>query len=123
MTAMKPELLAALHASLDAGGWRAVGVSEDEHEEQIPGDPSAAPPTAPSVSIERHMTMQIENVDLGLMFVVTLAGDNVGYSSVKLSAMGGSFETDDAALIARLSAAAEPASDAIQDAIIAKLQA
>lgn len=123
MTAMKPELLAALHASLDAGGWRCVGVSIDNHETQIPGDASAVPPVAPSSSIERLATLQIEQEEKGLLFVVTLSGDEASYSSAKLYAMGGTFETVDAALISRLVVAMGPAGDAIQDAIIEKLQA
>lgn len=119
---MKPALLAALDASFTAGGWRTVGVQLDAHTETTPGDPSAIPPTAPSSSTHLMATLQVENAALGRIFIFVLRGtEGAGYTAATLIAGGGSYQTSDAGLIARLAASITPALDAMQDALVADL--
>lgn len=123
MIEMKPELLAALHTSLDAGGWRAVGVNADRQEHTTPGNPSADPPVADVTTVTTTTVITAEHEGMQLALVFILAGDGEGYTSLKMMAGGGSFETDDSLLIARLVQSIEPATDAMQAALVEQLQA
>ncbi len=123
MIEMKPELLAALNASFDAGGWRATGVNVDRHETSTPGNPSADPPVESTSVATVTAVITAEHAERQTILVFILTGDDDGFTSVKLMAGGGSFETDDETLIGRLAATIEPATDDMQAALLASLQA
>lgn len=118
---MTPALLAAIDAALSAGGWRTVGVQLDRHEETIPGDASADPPTGPTTVEHVSATLQVENAARGRLLIFVLSGEGGTYSKAKLIAGGGSYETTNAALIARIAATITPALAAMQGALVADL--
>lgn len=118
---MTPALLAALDAALSAGGWRTVGVQIDRHEETVPGDAAADPPTSPSTIEHVSATVQVENAARGRLLIFVLAGEGGTYTKLKLIAGGGSYETTNSALIARIGSTVEPALAAMQAALVADL--
>lgn len=113
-----PALMAALDAAFTSGQWRTVGVQLDEHAETSAG---GAEGEAPTTTINTSATLQIENATKGQILVFMLTGTDAGWQKVKLIAGGGSFDSTDAALIARLAATITPALAAMQTALVAKL--